>query len=330
MGNLFKKISFVFIVLTLLTCCTMVFAVNLPTNPGYNENNLTSSEIKTKADSIMNTIVYLVQITCVITVIAMGLRYMLTSAEGKANIKKELVVWCVGAVIVFSATTLIGLILEFVTGNDEITITPPTSSNPNTNTNSDKEVSDWANEDWQGADKSNLIPGSVKDSKPKDKISRVEFAESIYLLAGKAGIDLVVPVNYKEVSDVSSDDVSEQIQALHNVGIIEGVSGNEAGDIKFDPNSNITRQDVATIMYRLLVKAGKDDRSISLTETQADINKGTYNNVSDYAKEAMIYMNKVGIIIGDEKGNINPKDNTTCEQAIAIIYRTATSHGIVK
>ena len=129
---------------------------------------------------------------------------------------------------------------------------------------------------------------------------------------------------------MSSDDISEQIQALHNAGIIEGVSGNEAGDIKFDPNSNITRQDVATIMYRLLVKAGKDDRSISLTETQADINKGTYNNVSDYAKEAMIYMNKVGIIIGDEKGNINPKDNTTCEQAIAIIYRTATSHGIVK
>lgn len=329
MGNLFKKISFVFIVLTLLTCCTMVFAVNLPTNPGYNENNLTSSEIKTKADSIMNTIVYLVQITCVITVIAMGLRYMLTSAEGKANIKKELVVWCVGAVIVFSATTLIGLILEFVTGNDEITITPSTSTNPNANPNldgnnddevseSDKEVSDWASDYWEGAKSVGLVPSSIKN-KPKAKISRVEFVEAIYSLAQKYNVELDIPEDALDVSDVDSSSLKKKIQKLYNAGIITGTGKDTNGNIIFRPDNDITRQDVATIVYRLLEISGKKNNSIKITSS--DKSSSTYSGVDDYAKEAMIYMNKAGIIIGDEKGNINPKGNTTCEQAITILYR---------
>jgi len=289
------------------------------TNIDYSDSNITSSEIKTKADKVMGTFVFLVQIACVATVIIMGLRYILTSAEGKANVKKDLVVWCVGAFIVFGATTLIGLVLNVVTGKQYVTITPNEKSEEQIQKENEKEVSVWATEDWDNAKKAGLIPASIKNT-PKAKISRGEFVEAAYSLvdnlADKYEINLTEPED-KDIADVTSSSLKRKILKLYNLGIITGTGVDFEGNITFEPDSDITRQDVAAILYRFLQKTNETG---GFSMSEADKTNALYAEIPEYAKEAMIYMNKNEIIKGD--GNsLNPKGNTTCEEAITIIYR---------
>lgn len=328
-----KVLGVLILLFILVTTVSNVFAVNvkgdfqeyatinLPTDPTKHEeykNDLTAPGIKTKANSVMGTFVFLVQIACVATVVVMGLRYMLTSAEGKANVKKDLVVWCIGAVFVFGATTLIGLVLNVVVGDKQYVDITTSQGGENVQTSTEKH---WAYDEWESSKKLGLVPESIKDKFAKDEnISRGEFIESIYSLAGKYTNGLEEDQTIEKITgvhDIESDTLESMVMELYQAGIVTGTSGrNSQGMIQFDPNSDIKREDVAVVIYRLLKKIGKDDKSISL-----DSDDEIYNNVSGYAKEAMVYMKETGIIKGDDKGNLNPKGNTTCEEAIAIIYR---------
>lgn len=317
-----KKILMPFIAVIMISLIMIninsVFGVNMPTNPGYDASNLTNDAVKTKVNTVMGTFVFVVQVACVATMIIMGLRYMLSSADGKADIKKGLVVWCVGAVLVFGATTLIGLVLEVVTNKEFVSVTPNEKSEEQIQKENEKEVSDWAAGYWEKAKEAGLIPSSI-NNKPKAKISRIEFTESIYILAEKYGMSLTMPGNGLGISDDGlSSSEKNKILKLYNAGIVSGTGKDTNGNIVFNADADITRQDVATIIYRLLSKSGKLKNT---TVTEADKNNVVYSEVSSYAKEAMVYMHKNEIIVGDEKGNLNPMGNTTCEQAVTILYR---------
>lgn len=51
-----------------------------------------------------------------------GIKFMTVSPDGKAEIKKELITWTIGAVILFSFTSLINMIIDTVqkTGLDKL------------------------------------------------------------------------------------------------------------------------------------------------------------------------------------------------------------------
>ena len=125
----------VIIILLMFVCLSNVFATRMPYNPGYNPNNVVSTDITTKANEYAGTFVYIVQVASIVTMVFMGLRYMFASADAKADIKKGVIGWCVGAFIVFSGTTLIGIVLEVVTDNNYVNITPtlPSQGNPGGN-----------------------------------------------------------------------------------------------------------------------------------------------------------------------------------------------------
>lgn len=59
---------------------------------------------------------------CVGMLIYKGIKFMTVSPDGKAEIKKELITWAIGAVILFSFTTLINIIIDTVqkTGLDKL------------------------------------------------------------------------------------------------------------------------------------------------------------------------------------------------------------------
>lgn len=91
---------------------------------GFNENliteqNLTGNQAKleTAANGLVGTIIYIVQILSVAGVVIMGVRYMLSSAEKRANIKAESISLIIGLVIVFATSFVIDLI---VTSAEEI------------------------------------------------------------------------------------------------------------------------------------------------------------------------------------------------------------------
>ncbi|MCQ2456732.1 MAG: S-layer homology domain-containing protein, partial [Clostridia bacterium] len=91
----------------------------------------------------------------------------------------------------------------------------------------------------------------------------------------------------------------------------------------FAPNANITREQLAAIFYRYAdFDYVKTDGVAADLSVYADVKK-----VSSYAKDAMAWANKVGLVNGVTADTLNPKGNATREQFAAILNRYATYEG---
>jgi len=89
------------------------------------------------------------------------------------------------------------------------------------------------------------------------------------------------------------------------------------GNGKFGPNDNITREQLAAILYRYAKYRGVD-----VTAVKGDISKyGDVGRVSSYAVEAMQWNNGVGLIQGNEKNELRPQDNALRSQIAMILMR---------
>lgn len=80
--------------------------------------------------NLASYIIYFVQIiafaVAVIMLIVLAIKYLTASPEGKAEIKKSAVIYIVGAIILFAATGILGIIKNFADNNisDTSTSTP--------------------------------------------------------------------------------------------------------------------------------------------------------------------------------------------------------------
>ena len=84
---------------------------------------------------------------------------------------------------------------------------------------------------------------------------------------------------------------------------------------QFMPNNNITREDVATILYRYVKQNGGDVSGKADLSGYPDASK-----VSSYAQEAMQWAVAEKLIRGSS-GALNPKGNTTCAEMATIMQR---------
>ena len=88
-------------------------------------------------------------------------------------------------------------------------------------------------------------------------------------------------------------------------------------DTEFAPDLNITREQMAAILYRYAKLKGLDTASVK------DINYADKNNISEYAKEAVIWANENAVMQGDENNAFNPKNNARrCETAMVFMNFT--------
>jgi len=88
-------------------------------------------------------------------------------------------------------------------------------------------------------------------------------------------------------------------------------------DGSFDPKANITRQEVAAIVYRI-VTGDVDNKSINLYVEGADFDDV---KATDWAAGYIGYCNNAGFIAGYGNGQFGPTDNVTGMQAAAMILR---------
>lgn len=94
-------------------------------------------------------------------------------------------------------------------------------------------------------------------------------------------------------------------------GIVNGY-----GDGKFGPNDPITREQMATILYRYAQYKGYD------VSRSADLSKYTdADQISNSSKEGMIWANAEGLIIGVTTTALAPQDNATRAQVAMILMR---------
>lgn len=97
-------------------------------------------------------------------------------------------------------------------------------------------------------------------------------------------------------------------------GVVSGYGGNESGT--FGPNNPITREQLASILYRYAGKKGADVTARGDLSTFAD-----QGAVSDYARESVAWAVGAGLISGMGDGTINPSGTATRAQVATILMR---------
>ena len=104
-----------------------------------------------------------------------------------------------------------------------------------------------------------------------------------------------------------------------NNNIVSGMS-----DVEFAPNSDITREQLAVMVYNYL-KFKDVDMSQSTNSTQFT----DANEISTWATEAVNAMKALGIVNGRPDGSFNPKGTATRAE-IATILSNIDSMNIIK
>lgn len=138
---------------------------------------------------------------------------------------------------------------------------------------------------------------------PDKEMSRAEFATIVWNMAGKPASEEKLILN-----DVTPDDwFYPQIAWAYKNGYISGTGENE-----FSPNTNITREQAMTILWRY--KGSSDAENV--TDRFSDCHE-----ISEYAKSAMNWAVANNIISGTSKTELSPKTAATRAQLSAIIVR---------
>lgn len=113
-----KILTIVMVVMMLATICTNVFAA-VGKDPGTwsgNASGIDTAGVDKWVNNIINLVATIGSGAAIIILIVLGVKYMMGSAEEKAEYKKTLLPYIIGAVFVFGASALTGIIYNFIKG----------------------------------------------------------------------------------------------------------------------------------------------------------------------------------------------------------------------
>lgn len=185
-----------------------------------------------------------------------------------------------------------------------------TETQPNENTwkNPFRDVNaeDWFCDAVQYVNENGFMKG-VSDTEfaPEDDITRAMFVTVLY----RAEKEPEAPEN--GFRDVEKGSYYEKAVAWAAAsGIVNGVS-----EDAFAPDKQITREQMAAILYRY---AGFKGYDTSVSGGREYTDRGM---ISDYAEEAVSWTAERGIMSGNPDGSFAPRDNSTRAQAAAVIMR---------
>ncbi|MCD8180921.1 MAG: NlpC/P60 family protein [Firmicutes bacterium] len=179
------------------------------------------------------------------------------------------------------------------------------------------DLSGWAVSDYQQANEAGLVSYSVVSNNLKDDITREEFCElAVNLYEKLTGEDMIEP----EVSPFY-DTNSMAVAQAYCYGIVSGT-----GDGMFTPDRLVTREEMAKMLVSTLT-ASEVDFSLSDGYDGAEVIEAfaDADQISSWAKSAVITMLNYSIISGVDEYSLEPLASTTREQAIASVNRSYTT-----
>lgn len=159
-----------------------------------------------------------------------------------------------------------------------------------------------------------LFRGTSEDKfSPNMAMSRGMVVTVLYRLAGSPSTSGLK----NEFTDVAEGQYyADPIKWATANGIVNGMGGG-----KYQPNTNVTREQLAAILYRYAQFTGMD-----MTVTGDGLAKFTdRNTVSDYALTPMVWAVDRGLINGVTTTTLQPRGNALRAQVAAIIYRYVLS-----
>lgn len=169
------------------------------------------------------------------------------------------------------------------------------------------DVSGWYVESVNFLAARDIIKGKGKGLfAPNANITRAEFVQ---ILANMAGYDKskYTKSAFKDVK--TKDWFNGAVQWAYETGIAYGSNGS------FNPNANITRQDMAV----MLDQYNKKVAGYVLKDIKEALKFSDNSKIADYAKASVEAMQKAGIISGKGNNIFDPKANATRAEASSMI-----------
>lgn len=162
--------------------------------------------------------------------------------------------------------------------------------------------SGWASTEVNAAIDKGYVPENIQ-KKYTNPITRAEFcALATCMYESITGMEITERAEFKDTTDVN-------VQKMGGLAIVNGT-----GNGNFSPNSNLTRQEAATILDRL-------GRRLALRLKTGNLNYADNNKIADWAKSAVATISATGVMKGVDNNKFNPTGSYTREQAILTIYR---------
>jgi len=167
---------------------------------------------------------------------------------------------------------------------------------------------DWFYDAVRYAYENGLMDG-VGDSlfAPNSQTTRAQLVTILYRLEGEPEVS-----GTSGFSDVAAGIwYTDAVAWAAQNGIVNGVS-----DTQFAPGDDITREQLAVILYRYATYQGYDVSQRA--DLSGFVDAGT---ISTYAQEALSWANAQGLVLGFEDDSLRPQGNASRAQIAAVLMR---------
>jgi len=215
---------------------------------------------------------------------------------------------------------------QTVTVNKADVIVPPTDPNPTVPpvvppvddkpVTFDDVTTHWAKKEIEALATKKIILGKTAELfAPDAKLTRAEFA----VLVARA-LDLELKAYEGKFSDVpaSKDWAYAGLEAAARAGIINGLENG-----KFNPDAQITREEIATIIVRAVKYEDAELlKNLDTSKVFADNNK-----ISAFAQQGVKEAVALGIVNGRAGNVFAPQDNATRAESAVMLYRALDKLG---
>jgi type IV secretory pathway VirB2 component (pilin) len=110
-----KIVVALFIVLAIVSISVASFADEFTPGDLTGSTSVNTNGIKDLGNNIVGVVRVVGVLVAVIILLILGIKYMMGSAEEKADYKKSMIPYLVGAVLVFAASTIAGVVYDMAT-----------------------------------------------------------------------------------------------------------------------------------------------------------------------------------------------------------------------
>lgn len=176
---------------------------------------------------------------------------------------------------------------------------------------------DWFFENVKFVSENGLMKGLTDDEfGPNESMTRAMLVTVLYRAEGEPTIsDADVTSIFADVDE--NEYYADAVLWAAQNGIVNGIS-----DTEFAPNESVTREQIATIVYRYAIYKGYVTpyaASIGLLYEDVD-------EISDYSVEAVAYCGMYDIMHGNDDNTFAPKNYATRAEVTAILNRMISNN----
>lgn len=161
---------------------------------------------------------------------------------------------------------------------------------------------------------------SERTFSPEAPLSRAMLITVLYRPEGQPSVKALDPTPFTDID--TNDYCFDAVAWAKGNAILYGVT-----DTTFAPNQNVTREQLAAVLYRYAkYKGAADSDANSNSETDAGSERQSFSDadeISDYAAEAIGYCRRAGLLKGKDNNLFAPNEYTVRAQIAAVLQRIA-------